>query len=190
MPTQEQETPVTETEQENSSDTSQTEEQEPQEVKETDWEQEAKRWKELSRKNERRAASNAEKAKAYDQLQEEKLSEIDKATKRAEKAETELASLKATNLKLTIAQKHGVPADLLTGTSEDEIEESAVKLVAFKGANKPVNSSSKTAGERGKPVGDKAKQLTTADLENMTAEQILKAEQAGQLDQLKGISTT
>lgn len=92
-------------------------------------------WKAASRKWESRAKENAEAAKELARLKEERMSEIEKAQKRAEKAEAELKALRETatqaKLKREIAKEYGVPDDLLAGSSEEEIRAHAERLKQY-----------------------------------------------------------
>lgn len=92
----------------------------------TDWKAEARKW-------EARAKENAVKARRADELEESQKSEIQKAQERAEAAERELVTTKQEALRLSVAAKHGVPAHLLAGSTEDEIEASAQALIEFRG---------------------------------------------------------
>lgn len=92
----------------------------------TDWKAEARKW-------EARAKENAVKARRADELEESQKSEIQKAQERADAAERELATTKQETLRLSVAAKHGVPAHLLSGSNEDEIEASAQALIEFRG---------------------------------------------------------
>lgn len=79
-------------------------------------------WKAMSRKWERQAKANKDKADAYDRLQEESKSDLQRATERAEKAERELGSLKAaqelSKARERVARETGVPAELIRGEDE------------------------------------------------------------------------
>ena len=73
------------------------EEQEPQgEAKRTDWKAEARKWENLAKKGK---AAEEELAK----LKEAQMTEQEKANARAEKAEADLAAMKAENERLTLA---------------------------------------------------------------------------------------
>jgi DNA segregation ATPase FtsK/SpoIIIE-like protein len=96
-------------------------------------EAEARKWKALARKHEKQAKANATKATKLDELEEASKTEIQKAADKAalsEKRATE-AELKATRFE--VAQGKEVPAKLmkfLTGSSKEELEESADELLA------------------------------------------------------------
>lgn len=79
------------------------------------------------------------KAEAFDKAEADKLSEIDKATKRAEKAERERDAVTLDHLRHTVATEKGVPSDLVSGTTREEMESSADALLNWRGSS-PVGS--------------------------------------------------
>lgn len=89
-----------------------------------------------SREWESRAKANKDAADELDRLKESQLSETEKLTSRAEKAEKELSALKTANQvnawKNAAAEQYGVPASLLYGSSEDEINANAKALAEWK----------------------------------------------------------
>ena len=89
-----------------------------------------------SREWESRAKANKDAADELDKLKESQLSETEKLTRRAEKAEKELSALKTANQvnawKNAAAEQYGVPASLLSGTTEDEINARAKALSEWK----------------------------------------------------------
>ena len=106
-------------------------------AQQVDWEAEARKWKELSRKNESRMKENAEKARLYDEAQEQGKSELQKAQEAAAKAEARAAAMEAEAMRAKVAAATGVDADLLSGSSEDELRASAERLLAWRGAQVP-----------------------------------------------------
>lgn len=145
-------------------------------AQETDWAAEARKWKELSRKNEARMKENAEKARLYDEAQEA-----------AAKAEARAAALEAKVLRTQVAAAKGVDADLLSGTSQEELEASADRLIAWRSAQTPKGAPSSDAGVRGDEIRA-VKQLTREDLKKMSPAEILKARKDGQLNNIMGIA--
>ena len=89
-----------------------------------------------SREWESRAKANKDAADELDRLKESQLSETEKLTRRAEKAEKELSALKTANQvnawKNAAAEQYGVPASLLSGSTEDEINARAKALSEWK----------------------------------------------------------
>ena len=157
------------------------------ETKKVDWEAEARKWKELSRKNEARMKENAEKARLYDEAQEEGKSDLQKAQEAAAKAEARVAELESKALRMQVAAAKGVDADLLSGSTQEELEASAERLLAWRGAQVPKGAPASDAGVRGDEIRA-AKQLTREDLKSMSTEQINQARRSGQLNELMGLA--
>lgn len=156
-------------------------------AQETDWEAEARKWKELSRKNEHRMKENAEKARLYDEAQEKGKSELQKAQEAAAKAEARAAALESKVLRAQVAAAKGVDADLLSGSTLEELEASADRLLAWRGAQIPKGAPATDAGVRGEQIRA-VKQLTREDLKKMSPSEILKARKDGQLNNIMGIA--
>ena len=152
-----------------------------------DWEAEARKWKELSRKNESRMKENAEKARLYDEAQEQGKSELQKAQEAAAKAEARAAAMEAEAMRAKVAAATGVDADLLSGSSEEELRASAERLLAWRGAQVPKGAPAADAGVRGDEIRA-ARQLTRDDLKKMSPAEIIKARQDGQLNNIMGIA--
>ena len=152
-----------------------------------DWEAEARKWKELSRKNESRMKENAEKARLYDEAQEQGKSELQKAQEAAAKAEARAAAMEAEAMRAKVAAATGVDADLLSGSSEEELRASAERLLAWRGAQVPKGAPATDAGVRGDEIRA-ARQLTRDDLKKMSPAEIIKARQDGQLNNIMGVA--
>ena len=92
-------------------------------------------WKAMARKWERLAKSNSKKAKSYDELQEQSKTELQRAQEKAKRAEDELAELKAkaelAETRAKVAKESGVPAELIFGADEGEMEANAKALAAW-----------------------------------------------------------
>ena len=156
-------------------------------AQQVDWEAEARKWKELSRKNESRMKENAEKARLYDEAQEQGKSELQKAQEAAAKAEARAAAMEAEAMRARVAAATGVDADLLSGSSEEELRASAERLLAWRGAQVPKGAPATDAGVRGDEIRA-ARQLTREDLKKMSPAEIIKARQDGQLNNIMGIA--
>jgi hypothetical protein len=156
-------------------------------AQQVDWEAEARKWKELSRKNESRMKENAEKARLYDEVQEQGKSELQKAQEAAAKAEARAAAMEAEAMRAKVAAATGVDADLLSGSSEEELRASAERLLAWRGAQVPKGAPATDAGVRGDEIRA-ARQLTREDLKKMSPAEIIKARQDGQLNNIMGIA--
>jgi hypothetical protein len=140
-------------------------------------------WKAMARKNESRAKENAAAAKRLAEIEEANKTEAQRQAEQLQKLQQENDALRLANLKAQVAATKGVPADLLSGSSEDELNAAADALLAFKGSATPT-APDFGAGDRGDGPS-KPKQLTRADLARMTPDQIVAADEAGQLDDLK-----
>ena len=156
-------------------------------AQQVDWEAEARKWKELSRKNESRMKENAEKARLYDEAQEQGKSELQKAQEAAAKAEARAAAMEAEAMRAKVAAATGVDADLLSGSSEEELRASAERLLAWRGAQVPKGAPAADAGVRGDEIRA-ARQLTREDLKKMSPAEIIKARQDGQLNNIMGLA--
>ena len=152
-----------------------------------DWEAEAKRWKALSRQNEARAKENAEKARLFDEREEQGKTELQKALDKAAQAEARVKALEVQAVRAQVAAAKGVDVDLLSGSTLEELEASADRLLAWRGAQIPKGAPASDAGHRGEEIRS-SKQLTREDLKTMSAEQINQARRAGQLNDVMGLA--
>lgn len=125
------------------------------EKEETNWEEEAKKWKALSRQNERNAKALLEKARKWDEREQAEMTEVERLKQQLEQTQKQLADTKLSALKARVAAKHGVPAEYITGEDEDSLTASAEGLKAFvqKAERTP---SSDVQGERGDDVPPKS----------------------------------
>lgn len=130
------------------------------ETKEIDWKAEA-------RKHEQRAKDNAAKAKANEaaaqrlaELEAANQTEAEKTAAKLADAEKRAAELELKALRAEVANAKGVPAALLSGSTQDELEESAEALIAFRGEQKQAPSSSAI----GRANGDATTTATPGDL--------------------------
>lgn len=152
-----------------------------------DWEAEAKRWKKLSRQNEARAKENAEKARLFDEQEEESKSELQKALDKAAQAEARAQALEVQATRAQVAAAKGVDVDLLSGSTLEELEASADRLLEWRGAQIPKGAPASDAGHKGDEIRS-SKQLTREDLKTMSAEQINEARRSGQLNRMMGLA--
>lgn len=115
----------------------------------TDWKAEARKW-------ESRAKANAEKAKKWDEEEEKQKTELQKEREAREKAEAELnrVTAQAEHLKLVnkVSSETGVPADLLHGETEEELEKSAQAISDFAASKSPSIPSDKGGSPNQKPI--------------------------------------
>lgn len=92
----------------------------------------------LDRERKRFADYDEIKAKAEKlaEIEESQKSEAEKATARAEAAERRSQELELKALRAEVANDKGVPASLLSGSTLDELEQSADALIEFRGEQK------------------------------------------------------
>lgn len=148
----------------------------------TDWKAEAEKWKALSRKHEDAEKANADKARRLDEIEESQKTELEKAAARAAAAEARAAEIEARAVRAEVAAAKGVPAVLLSGATQEELEASADALLAFRG-EKPKPDFG--GGDRGGDVAGQSTQITSLDdLNKMTPDQVNQARREGRLDTL------
>ena len=141
---------------------------------------------------ERRAKENFEKAKRLDDLEMAKKSVEERLIAERDAALATAESERTERLREKISRETQVPPDRITGSSEDDMRESAESALAW---------AKEFAKKNGNPLGAPASavtgdgkgpqtqpQLTRADLKNMTPQQILDADKSGRLATLKGIN--
>ena len=126
------------------------------------------------------AKANAEAAKRLAEIEESTKTEAQKQAEQLDQLRQENERLQSEMLKAQVAADKGVPADLLAGSTEEELLASAERLLAFRGPAQPAEYGRSTDAPITKP-----KQLTKADLARMSPEQITEAEAAGLFDDLK-----
>lgn len=133
--------------------------------------------------------ANADAAKRLAEIEEAQKTETQKLADRLAAAEKKAQDAEVKALRSDVAQAKGVPAGLLTGSTEEELNASADMLLAFRGEapKTPAAPPADGQGKVGKPVGNGATQLTRGDLAGMTPEQITQAKAEGRLDTLLGI---
>lgn len=113
---------------------------------------------EQSRKWEGRSKSNADKAKRYDELAAQSMTDaekLDAASKRAEEAESKLAAYEAEAKRARdaaeVSEATGVPASLLTETDRKAMEAQAASILAF-AQGQPIAPVFKGDGKRPGPA--------------------------------------
>lgn len=91
---------------------------------ETDWKAEAEKWKAQSREWEKKSKANKKAADELEALKAEQMTEQERAVKRAEAAEAELAKMVAKaehdEAVRRVAEKSGVPMSLLDPCTDEE----------------------------------------------------------------------
>lgn len=101
---------------------------------ETDWKAEARKWEARAKDNLASARANEDAAKRLAELEDAQKSEAQKQQEALEKAQRELAELTVAKTRAEVAAAKGVPAELLTGSTQEELEARADDLIAWRGA--------------------------------------------------------
>jgi hypothetical protein len=153
---------------------------------------EIEKWKALARKHEDRAKANVDKARTFDDLQAKLTgaqSEAEQARAAADAVNQRIAALEEANrvaqqeaLRARVAAAKGVPEDMLQGNTLDELEAYADRLIAYRGG-KPAETTAPMQGKQGDPLPGK-RQLTEAEVEKLTPDQLQKAMAEGLLGDL------
>ena len=129
----------------------------------------------------RNEAKEGREAKArLSEIEDAQKSEAERLQAKLEAAEQRATAAEQARLRAEIAQTTGVPADLLAGSTEEELTASAERLLAFRGQPPAPEYGRGTDAPPTKP-----RQLTKADMSSMSAEEIVKADEAGLFDDLK-----
>lgn len=102
-----------------------------------DWKAMARKWEKRAKDNAKRAAENAEAKKRLDEAADTDKTEVDRLREAIEALQTENASNKLKALRADVSQRTGVPVELLTGTTEEELTDQAEAISAFVSANAP-----------------------------------------------------
>lgn len=95
------------------------------------WAAEVDKWKGFSRKNETAAKKNQSAAEKLEKLEQDKLTEIEKANARVKAAEEKAAQLELKDLRTEVAKDKELPAYMaarLQGTTREELEADAAAI--------------------------------------------------------------
>jgi hypothetical protein len=106
---------------------------------ETDWKAQARKWEARAKDNLARANANDDAAKRLAEIEESQKTEAQKQQEALEKAQRELAELTVAKTRAEVAADKGVPAALLSGSTQEELEASADALLSFRGESTPVS---------------------------------------------------
>jgi hypothetical protein len=157
---------------------------EPQGAPETDWKKEARKW-EARAKEAQSFKDAAEKWREYEQNQK---SEQEKLAEKLAAAEALASEASAKLTRYEIASQKGIPTealDLLTGSTREELELAADKLLSLIGEQTKTKLPMPDVNQ-GKPAPAAVGQLTKDDLASMTPAEIMKAKNEGRLNELLG----
>jgi hypothetical protein len=93
---------------------------------ETDWKAEARKWEERAKTNAKKASENSSAAQRLAEIEEANKSELQRWQERAEQAEARATQFETQQQvsawKAEIATAAGLPADVLRGSTREEIE--------------------------------------------------------------------
>lgn len=106
---------------------------EPVPAKETDWKVEARKWEDRAKENFAKATAGDDAIKRLAEIEEANKTEAEKVAERLEAAEKRASELEAKATRAEVAAAKGVPANLLSGSTQAELEASADALIAFRG---------------------------------------------------------
>lgn len=103
-------------------------------AQDTDWKAAARKWESRAKENLAAAKANEDAAKRLAEIEQSQKTEAEKAAERLAAAEKRAVELEAKANRAEVAAAKGVPADLLTGSTVEELEASADALIKFKEA--------------------------------------------------------
>lgn len=118
------------------------------------------------------AKANADAAKRLAEIEDAQKTEAQKAAEQLQALQQENARLQAEALKAQVAASKGVPADLLSGTTEDELNAAADRLLAFKGATPAPDFGAGNRGETLSPIDELRRALDQAIADGNVAAQV------------------
>ena len=126
------------------------------ESQEVDWKAEARKHERRAKENLAAAKANEDAAKRLAEIEEAQKTEAQKAQDALSKAQQELAAERTARVRAEVAAAKGVPASLLTGSTQEELEASAADLIEFKGVPaepSPFPKADPSQGARGSVIG-------------------------------------
>jgi hypothetical protein len=98
----------------------------------TDWKAESRKWEARAKENAAKAKVNEGAAQRLKEIEDADKSEAEKAAARAEAAEKRAAEAEAKALRAEVAASKGVPVELLSGSTKDEMVAAADSLIKFR----------------------------------------------------------
>lgn len=154
---------------------------------ETDWKAEARKWESRAKENLTAAKANEDAAKRLAEIEEAQKTDAQKAQERLDAAEKRAAELELRSIRAEVAAAKGVPANLLSGSTQADLEASADALIAFRG-EQPKPSAAPFVEDTNKVTPDVGLAGAIAQAQkdrNFPLVATLKAQQAA-LDKQKG----
>jgi hypothetical protein len=130
---------------------------EPVEIpKEIDWKAEARKWEDRAKENLSKAKANETAAQRLAEIEEANKTESERTAERLAAAERRAAELEAKATRAEGAAAKGVPASLLTGNTQEELEAAADALIAFRGEQKQTPKSDALSRVNQSPLSGKS----------------------------------
>lgn len=154
-----------------------------------DWIAEARKWEARAKENATKARTNEQAAARLAEIEEANKTEAQKLADRLVAAEAKAQEAELRALRSDVSREKGVPAELLSGTTAEELNAAADRLLAFRGEapKPPVAPRGDWQGNVGEPIVNGAAQLSREDLKGMSPDAIVKAKAEGRLNDLLGI---
>lgn len=106
---------------------------ETEQAKEIDWKAEARKHEQRAKENLAKAKANETAAQRLAEIEAANKTEAERAAERLEAAEKRAAELELKATRAEVAAAKGIPAALLSGSTQEELEASADALIAFRG---------------------------------------------------------
>lgn len=153
---------------------------------EIDWKAEARKHEDRSKEWKRRAEANEGAAQRLAELEEAQKTEAQKAQERLEAAEKRAVELELKATRAEVAAAKSVPVELLSGSTQEELEASADALIAFRGETptpqeqKPVSTIGTQPQTRAVPLNEQIAAAEAAGDKGLVAQ--LKAVQLGSIN--------
>lgn len=130
---------------------------------EIDWKAEARKHEQRSKDNLKLAKDNEAAAQRLAELEAANKTEAEKQAEALAEAQSKLEELTRAKTRAEVAAAKGIPANLLAGSSQEELEASADALIAWRGSVAPtrpvidpVPASGTGGGSQGKSVDGNA----------------------------------
>lgn len=157
---------------------------EPQGTADVDWKKEARKWETRAKE----ASAFKEQADKWREYENNQKSEHEKLAEELARAKEEASQASTELLRLKIASEKGITGDaleLLTGSTQEELEAKADKLLSLI-ADQSKPKLSIVDSNQGQATPNNVGQLTRADLNTMSPVEIDKARRDGRLDEILG----
>lgn len=105
----------------------------------TDWKAEARKWESRAKQSHAAAKANEDAAKRLADLEDSQKTEAQKLQEERDKAQKDLADERTARIRAEVANSKGIPAKLLSGTTQEELEAQADELIRWRGEQATVD---------------------------------------------------